>query len=196
MELKKLLNSKVGDIITLSNFEALEECGGSVDLIIAEVHSYTHPESSLEYTMFEVQYEDLEICILVKVIGESYDIRRFTKYADCSFEEFIDNIPNNHDETGGLPTGFLLDPDGSDEDCEYQADDPFPIYGFQKDGRILCAIGEYTTTAEFDITYWAPYCFMEWYISEDEDSDDLDNYHSLWFGANVNIADLNVLQGC
>lgn len=196
MELKKLLNCKKGDIIRLSDFNALEQCNGNpFEAEIKKINRYTHPESSLTYTTFEVEYGDMEMIFLVKTVEEESEVLRYTLWNEGSFSEFVDNVPSDHEETEGLPTGFILDPMSEGTEDEYLANDPYPIYGFQKNGKIHCGIGEYTYNGEADSTYCAKYALIEWYLSEDQDSDDLDNYHALYFGNTVSLEDLEVLQG-
>ena len=196
MELKKLLNCKKGDILIYSGYNALEQCNGQpFEAEIKTVNRYTHPESSLTYTTFEVQYGDMEMIFLVKTIGDEYDVQRYTLWNDGSFSTFVDNVASDHEETKGLPTGFMLDVMNEGTKDEYLALDPFPLYGFQKNGKIHCGLGEYRYNGEADQTYCAKYGLMEWYLSDDEYSDDLDNYHALYFGNDVSLEDLEVLQG-
>lgn len=195
MELQKLLDTKKGDIIVLSDFNALEEAGGAVEFEVKTVHRYTHPESAMFYTSFEVQYGDSEMIFMVKSVGDEHDIIRYTMFSDGSFSEFVENVPSDCEETEGLPTGFILDPFSNGEEDEYLANEPFPIYGFKKNGKILCGLGEYSFNGEADSTYACKHALIEWYISTDEDADDLDNWHGVYFGNDVSLNDLDVLQG-
>lgn len=196
MELSKLLKSRTGDILVLDDFNALEAIGKALETQIKNVNVYTIDGSDLTYHNFEIEHDDLEMTLVVKTVGDDYEIRMFTKFTEGAFQDFIDNVPSDfEDQDGGLPTGFILDPACQDSEDEYLADDPFPIHGFDKNGDVMCAIGEYTYNGDADATYCAKYCWLEWYISDDEDDDNTDDYHSIHFGWSVNINDLNVLQG-
>lgn len=195
MELKKLLNSKVGDILRLDDMNALMQLGGAFESDIVSVHTFTHPASDLKYKTLEIKCGDLEMSLIIKTINDEHEIKMFTRYDEGSFQPFIESIASDYEETEGLPTGFIIDPANGDEEDEYLADEPFPIYGFEKDEENYCAIGEYTYNGEADSTYCATYSFMEWYISEDKDADDLDNYFSIYFGWKVSLDDLDVFQG-
>ena len=89
---------------------------------------------------------------------------------------------------------FILDPNNTELEEEYVVDDPYPLYGFVKNGNIICGIGEYSYNGESDDTYWAKYSFIEWYLSDDEENDDHDNYYSISFGWDVCINDLSILH--
>jgi hypothetical protein len=196
MDLNKLIKSRQGDILILDDFNSLEAIGKALETKINEVNTYTIDGSDLTYYAFEVEHEDLEMTLLVKVVGGESEIRMFTKFTEGSFSEFVDHVPSDfEDQDGGLPTGFILDPSNGDEEDEYLANDPFPIHGFDKNNRVMCAIGEYTYNGEADSTYCAKHAWIEWYISDDEDDDNLDDYHALYFGWDVNINDVDVLQG-
>lgn len=196
MEISKLVKSRVGDILVLDDFNALEAIGKALETPIKKVNRYSIDESDLHYITFEVEHEELEMTLIVKAIGDDVEIRMFTKFDEGSFYEFIENCPNDsEDQEGGLPTGFILDPSNGGAEDEYLADAPFPLYGFEKNDDIHCGIGEYTYNGEADSTYCAKYAWCEWYITDDEDSDDHDEYFALYFGWDVSLNDLDVVQG-
>ena len=196
MELNKLLKSRVGDILILDDFNSLEAIGKALETEIKSINKYEIDGSDLQFTAFEVQHEDLTMNLLVKTIGDAVEVRMFTTFDEGSFSEFVENYPNDSEaQEDGLPTGFILDPSNGDAEDEYLADEPFPLYGFVKNGKVDCGIGEYTYFGEADATYSSKYAWIEWYVTDDEDSNDHDQYYAISFGWDVDLNDVSVLQG-
>jgi hypothetical protein len=196
MKLDKLLSALVGDILILDDFMSLTELGHPLETEILAINSYSIDGSSLSYRTLEIKHNDLDMTLVIKTVNKDSEIRMYTTFDEGSFYEFVENCPNDsEDQEGGLPTGFILDPNSEGSEDEYLVDDPFPLYGFIKNDDINCGIGEYTYNGDADETYWAKHAFIEWYISDDEDDDDMHNYYSIAFGWDVCINDLNILQG-
>lgn len=198
MELKKLLKCTAGDILILDDFNSLEELGKALEAEITSVSHYRHEEVDVEYTALNVESGDLEMTLLIKTVGDVSAIRMFCNWMSGTLQEFMDTVPSDAGENNALPSIFgvcLSDDEDEDEEDEYVADEPYPLYGFFKDGGQACGIGEYTFNGEADSTYCSKYAFMEWYLSPDEDNDDLDSWFSMSFGWDVGLDDLNVIQG-
>ena len=195
MEIQKLLSTGEGDILVLSDFNALEQLGKAFEAPVKNVSHVRHEEVDLEYTMLDVECGDLEMTLVVKSVGENHAIRMFTTWMNGTLREFMEAIPSDCGETNALPTIFGVELEEEGVEDEYRADAPFPLYGFHKDGAQPCGIGEYTYTGEADSTYSSKYAFLEWYVSTDPDNDDLDSWFSMAFGWDVSLSDLNVIQG-
>jgi hypothetical protein len=196
MELNKLLSASVGDILILDDYASLVELGHPLETEIVGISKYSIEGSTLSYKTLEVRHNDLKMTLVIKTINNDAEIRMYTTFDEGSFYEFVDNFPNDsHEQEDGLPTKFILDPNNTELEEEYIVDDPYPLYGFIKNENIICGIGEYSYDGEADDTYWAKYSFIEWYLSDDEENDDQDNYYSIAFGWDVSINDLSILHG-
>lgn len=177
--MKRILTSKVGDIIQVSNGDVYRGKENTIFAEIKKINRYTHPDTSLTYVTYETEIDGEEFIFLVKDDNGELKIRQYSLLDDGDFYHFTDNIPSN--SADGLPTEFIID-----SFKEYKAIESHPKNGFKKNEKIACIIGEYQYNDE--------HAFIELYLSDAKYAHMDTNYHAVYIGKEISIKSIEILD--
>jgi len=193
--IKKIMDAVVGDILVLSDYNAMES-GGEIEAVVTNVDTYVLPSTDLTIKCIGFDFNDEPMMVVVKAVGDEYEMRGFKEWSDGKYRDFFEGVEGTYKDDVCLPDSFQLmvcDDAGFDT---YTAIDPFPLYGFTLNGRVQCGIGDYhitTPDVEIDETYWANYALLVWYVDGDS-QDMLENYHALWLGWDLGVNEVELLK--
>jgi hypothetical protein len=191
--ISNVLNFGVGDIITLSDIQTQTEFKKlDVDFTIVETREYKHPEGIFCYTGYIAVYqaspdaEQQQIMLVVRQVGDQYDLRVYYMDSDGLSENF----------------GAIINDDGEDLVDRFEVDlhfneETLPVtwdrqgatnFGVEcrssETKHVNCkTIANYFTN---DDTRGNPHCFIEW------TGNSIGGYIEIWYGCEIRKNDLEM----
>lgn len=193
--IEELLGYGIGDIITLSDIQTQKEFKlMAVDFKIVETREYRHPEAMYTYTGYIASYqatpedEEQQIMLLVRLIGDDFDLRVYYMDNDGQSESFETLFVDDDDDLEERFNSALNFDD---------LDDPLPVtwdrqgptnFGIECDTSEssetnIKTIGEYYTN---DDTRGNPHCLIEW------SGDKVGGYIEIWYGCEITVNDIEM----
>jgi hypothetical protein len=194
-KISDFLNYGVGDIITLSDLQTQKEFKKmEADFQIIETREYRHPEGIFTYTGYLASYkatpeaEEQQILLLIRQVGDDFDLRVFFMDSDGPSESYEDLFVIDEDD---LVDRFdvTLNFDGTSLEVTWdrQGQSNFGIEcdSSESEETNIKTLAEYFTN---DDTRGNPHCLIEW------SGDKLGGYIEIWYGCEIRESDIEMYQ--
>jgi hypothetical protein len=184
-----------GDVITLSDIQTQQEYNESeVDFIITSTRIYQEPEKAFTYTGYIASYkegtsDEKQIMLLIRQIGDNFDLRVFFLDSDGPSEDFeaLFNDSEEEDLLERIEATLYFDDGDLSVTWDRQGQTNFGIEAIYSDSEetMLKSIAEYFTNDE---THGNPHCFIEW------TGDREGGYVEIWYGCDIREDDVEIFQ--
>lgn len=194
---------KVGDILIVRDFHTLSaNDGDEISVEITGVNTWENEAFSMYGFEFDVS-EDVQLMVLVRMIKDgdeivATDIRMLRNW-ESSIQSEFEGVDLTDAVEGVFSDSFDIVHAGEEEDGEltYAVKKPFPFWDIKKDDGLTVGLVEYgaVDTEEDGIpdNYWAKHAVAEWYAHVGDNGED--GLLTLWFGWDIGIDDLDLMQG-
>ena len=190
-KIEKLINHKVGDIITLSDVQTLISLGDDISLPIIETRIYNEPEGTFTYYAYVVQAparededEGQKYMVLIRVVDDETEIQLLYLDQADSVEAYAEHILDEDQED--FIDSFEVDIEGVG-DVEWIK--KFSWFGIETetsedDDVPPRTLGEFESDADERVSK----CLCEW------TGDEEDGFIELWYGCPIKVHDIEIFE--
>jgi hypothetical protein len=194
-KISDFLNYGVGDIITLSDLQTQKEFKKmEADFQIIETREYRHPEGIFTYTGYLASYkatpeaEEQQILLLIRQVGDDFDLRVFFMDSDGPSESYEDLFVIDEDDlVDRFDVTLNFDDTSLEVTWDRQGQSNFGIEcdSSESEETNIKTLAEYFTN---DDTRGNPHCLIEW------SGDKLGGYIEIWYGCEIRESDIEMYQ--
>lgn len=192
MKFDNTLKYQKGDIITLSDIMTQQEFNDlSADFKIKEVRTYKEPTSSFTLTCYIADYqpkaaqEAKTIMLMVKKVGDDFELRVFYKDQEGATADYIDSIIiDEKDLVERFEVVLHINEEDINVTWDKQRETWFGVNSFSTEtGADQKTLAEYFTNDNAN-----NHCFMEW------TGDAAKGWLEIWYGCEIRQEDVEIFN--